>query len=164
MNSPSINSSLARPRPTMRGNSHAAPMSAPDKPTLVNRNAILAVSAATRTSAAAAITAPAPHVVPLSAATIGFSSVRMFSIKSHVMRVNANSSASGTSNSLPMMSLTSPPEQNARPLPVISTLRTLSRVRNATNVSRSSAYESNVSALSRSGRSSVIVATPPSSE
>ena len=63
----------------------------------------------------------------------------MFSIRSQVIRVNSLSSASERPNSRPMMSFTSPPEQNARPVPVTSTLRTESRVRNSTNVSRSSA-------------------------
>jgi len=122
-----------------------------------------ASSLATRTSHAAAMTAPAPQTVPFSAPTIGFSSRRMFSIRSQVMRVNASSSASETPNSRPMMSRTSPPEQNARPVPVITTARTESRVRSALNVSRSSAYESNVNAFKRSGRSRRIVATPESS-
>ena len=46
-------------------------MSAPERPTLLKRNAILAVSAAMRMSQAAAITAPAPATVPFSAATTG---------------------------------------------------------------------------------------------
>ena len=105
----------------------------------MNRKAIFALSAATRRSAAAAITAPAPQVVPFSAATIGFSSARMLPIRSQVMRVKARSSASVRPNSLPMMSFTSPPVQNARPVPVISTQRTASRARSVTNASRSSA-------------------------
>ncbi len=46
-------------------------MSAPDRPTFTNKNAIFADSAAIRTSLAAAITAPAPATVPFRAATIG---------------------------------------------------------------------------------------------
>ena len=66
-----MRSSVARPSPTIRGKSQAAPMSAPDSPTRVNRYAIRADSAAIRTSHAVAITAPAPATVPLSAATTG---------------------------------------------------------------------------------------------
>ena len=138
MKSPSNKSSLAFDKPTMRGKSHAAPMSAPHNPTLVNRNAIFAELAAMRRSAAAAITAPAPQVVPLSEARIGFSSVRMFAINLQVKRVNACTSASGTSNKRPMMSFTSPPEQKARPVPVITTARTESREPSAPNTSVSS--------------------------
>jgi hypothetical protein len=59
-----------------------------------------------------------------------------------------------------MMSSTSPPEQKPRPAPVSRMARTPSSVSSAANVSRSSAYTSKVSALSRSGRLSVMVATP----
>ncbi len=45
---------MARPRPTIRGSSQEAPMSAPESPTLVNRKAIFASSEATRTSQALA--------------------------------------------------------------------------------------------------------------
>ena len=69
----------------------------------------------------------------------GFSSARMFPIRSQVIRVKASSSASLTPKSRPMMSLTSPPVQKARPVPVSSTARTESRVRSAAKVSRSSA-------------------------
>ena len=104
----------------------------------MKRKAILAVSAAIRTSAAAARTAPAPQVVPFSDATIGFSSRRMFPMSSQVMRVKALTCASDASSSLPMMSRTSPPEQNARPVPVRTTARTESRSSSAANVSVSS--------------------------
>ncbi len=114
-------------------------MSAPHRPTFVNRNAIFALSAPMRRSAAAAITAPAPQVVPLSEARIGFSSLRMFSISLQVMRVKACTSATGTSNSRPMMSSTSPPVQKARPVPVITTQRTLSRLPSSAKVCVSSA-------------------------
>ena len=76
-NAPVISSSVARPSPTMRGSSWAQPMSAPARPTFTNRNAIRAVSAATRRSEATAMAAPAPAVVPFSAATMGAGSARM---------------------------------------------------------------------------------------
>ena len=68
----------------MRGSSHEAPMSAPESPTLVKRKAIFALSAATRRSQAAAITAPAPATRPLSAATTGRRQRRMARISSPV--------------------------------------------------------------------------------
>ena len=46
-------------------------MSAPASPTFTKRNAIRAVSAATRKSEASAMAAPAPATVPFSEATIG---------------------------------------------------------------------------------------------
>ncbi len=52
-------------------------MSAPARPTFTKRNAILAVSAATRKSEARAMAAPAPATVPFSEATIGWGSARM---------------------------------------------------------------------------------------
>ena len=163
MNSPSKSSSLACPMPTILGNNQAAPMSAPDKPTLVKRKAILALGAAMRTSAAAAITAPAPHAKPFTPHTIGFSRRSMFAIKSQVMRVKACTCAASASSKRAMMSFWSPPEQKARPVPVSSTERTELRVRNAAKVSVSSRYDSKVKALRRSGRSKRTTATPSSS-
>ena len=163
MNSPVMSNSVARPSPMMRGSSHAAPMSAPERPTRTNRNAIFADSAATRMSQAVAITAPAPATVPLSAAITGRRQRRMLRITSQVMRVNSRSPAASRANRAPMMSSTSPPEQNARPAPVSTMARTPGSVSSARKVSRSSAYTSNVSAFKRSGRLSVSVATPVAS-
>src|SRR5436309_8260961 len=61
-----------------------------------------------------------------------------------------------------MISSTSPPEHNPRPVPVITRTRTSSRCGSSVRRSRRSAYTSSVSALSRSGRPSVTVATPSS--
>ena len=69
--SPRKRISVARPRPTTRGSSQVAPMSAPDRPTLVKRKRKLADRAQTRKSDASAITAPAPAAVPLTPATTG---------------------------------------------------------------------------------------------
>src|SRR5213076_3296894 len=79
----------------MRGSSQAAPMSAPESPTLVKRNAIFADSAATRMSHAAAITAPAPATVPFSAPTIGRRQRRMARMRSQVSRVKSCSTGAG---------------------------------------------------------------------
>ncbi len=59
-----------------------------------------------------------------------------------------------------MMSSTSPPEQNARPAPVMITARTPGSSPSCPKVSVSSRYTSKVSALSLSGRLRVMVATP----
>ena len=122
----------------MRGSSHAAPMSAPARPTREKRNAILALSAAMRMSLAAAITAPAPATVPLSAATTGRRHCRMDRMRSPVSRVNSSSPAASREKSAPMMSSTSPPVQKARPAPVMMTARTPGSVSSARKVSRSS--------------------------
>ena len=63
--------------------------------------------------------------------------------------------------SSPIMSSTSPPEQNPRPRPVITTTRTSSRLRSAAKVSVSSRYTSKVNEFNRSGRSSVTNAIGP---
>ena len=107
--------------------------------------------------------APAPAVVPFSAATIGAGSARMARISSQVMRVNSSSAAASRPSSGPMISRTSPPVQKARPSPVMTTARTAGRAASARKVSVSSRYTSNVSAFICSGRSSVRVATPSAS-
>ena len=62
-----------------------------------------------------------------------------------------------------MMSLTSPPVQKARPVPVRTTARTCGRAASPRNVSIRSRYTSKVSALRLWGRSRVRVATVPAS-
>ena len=135
-------------------------MSAPDSPTLVNRNAKRAFGVHTRKSAASAITDPAPAAMPCTAAMIGTGHSRMRWITSPLIRVKASSSSGDMDSVAPMISLTSPPEQNARPLP--RTTRTLVSPRCGSSASRSrrSAYASKVSALSLPGRSRVSVPTP----
>ena len=113
-------------------------MSAPVRPTREKRKAILALSAAIRMSLAAAITAPAPATVPLSAATTGRRHWRMERMRSPVRRVNSSSPAASLENSAPMMSSTSPPVQKARPVPVMMTARTPGSVSRARKVSLSS--------------------------
>ena len=113
-------------------------MSAPARPTREKRKAILALSAAIRMSLAAAITAPAPATVPLSAATTGRRHWRMERMRSPVRRVNSSRPAASLENSAPMMSSTSPPLQKARPVPVMMTARTPGSVSSARKASRSS--------------------------
>src|SRR6185503_1514831 len=162
MKSPVMSSSVACPRPTSLGRSQEAPMSAPDSPTRTKRNAIFAVSDATRMSHAEAITAPAPATVPFNAAITGFRHRRMFRIRSQVMSVKRRRPAASSEKSAPMMSSTSPPEQKARPAPVSTTARTAGSLSTAGKRSRSSEYTSKVRAFSRSGRLRVTVATPVS--
>ncbi len=133
--SPVKSISVAFENPTTRGNRYDAAISVPARPTLTNRNAIFASSPAMRMSEASAIQAPAPAVVPFKLAMTGFASRRMFRMSSQVMRVNSSSPSMLRLKSSPMMSCTSPPEQNARPVPVITTTRTEFSSRNAANVS-----------------------------
>ena len=99
-------------------------MSAPAKPTFVKRNAKLAERATIRRSAASAITAPAPAAMPFTAAMIGSGHSRIPWTTAPVIRVNSSSPSASRERSGPMMSFTSPPEQNARPAPVTMTART----------------------------------------
>ena len=138
-------------------------MSAPDSPTLVNRNANRAAGVQTRKSAASAMTAPAPAAMPCTAAMIGTGHSRMPRMTSPVIRVKASSWSGDMDKVAPMISLTSPPEQNARPLPRTTRTRTSPRCGSSASRSRRSAYASNVRALSLSGRSRVTVATPSAS-
>src|SRR5687768_344156 len=62
-----------------------------------------------------------------------------------------------------MMSSTSPPEQNPRPLPVTTSTRASWRCGSSARTSRRSAYASNVRAFSLSGRLNVTVAIPSES-
>ena len=161
--SPSIRISVARPAPTMRGSSQAQPMSAPASPTELNRKRNDAERARIRKSAARAMTAPAPAATPLRAAMIGFGSSRMRWTTAPVIRVNSRTSRwSPPSSRRPMMSPTSPPEQKPRPSPWTTTTATSSRCSSSVKTSRRSAYTSSVRAFSRSGRSKLTVATPPS--
>ena len=62
-----------------------------------------------------------------------------------------------------MISCTSPPELKLPPAPVTTTAFTSLACASARNRSRNSAYAANVSGFLRAGRSSVTVATLPSS-
>jgi hypothetical protein len=114
-------------------------MSAPDSPTLVNRNCREAERASRRRSAARAITAPAPAATPLTAATTGRGSSRSPRTTAPVMRVKSSRSPGPMACSAPMMSRTSPPEQNPRPRPVSTSTRTPSRLGSSASRSRRSA-------------------------
>jgi hypothetical protein len=114
-------------------------MSAPARPTLVNRNWNEAERASRRKSAARAMTAPAPAATPLTAATTGSGSSRRPRTTAPVMRVNSSSSRVPIAWSGPMMSRTSPPEQKPRPLPVSTSTRGPSRWGSSASRSRRSA-------------------------
>ena len=159
---PVNSSSDARPWPIKRGSSAQAPMSAPAKPTRVNKKAVLACAVPKRISAASAIIAPAPAQIPSTAAMMGCGHKRMALINSPVMRVNSSISGMLILVSGPMISCTSPPEQKLPPAPVSTTTFTSLAWFSARNRLRNSAYESNVSGFLRSGRLKVTVATPAS--
>ena len=68
-------------------------MSAPVRPTFVNRKEIFADGAATRRSEASAMTAPAPATAPWSEAITGCGQRRMFRTRAHVIRVKESRSS-----------------------------------------------------------------------
>lgn len=86
-------------------------MSAPARPTRVNRNAVLACAVPRRMSEASAIIAPAPAQMPSTALTTGCGQARMALTRSPVMRVKSSSSGMVMRVRGPMISCTSPPEQ-----------------------------------------------------
>ena len=135
-------------------------MSQPARPTRLKRNAVLLRAVPTRRSLAIAMIAPAPAQTPSIAATIGCGQTRIALTRSPVMRVNISSSGAFSLTSGPMISCTSPPEQKLSPAPARTTTLTSLAWRRRSNRSRSSAYESKVSGFLRSGRLSVIAATP----
>ncbi len=153
-------SSAARPCPMIRGSMAHAPISHPASPTRVKRNAVLLRAVPRRRSDAMARIAPAPAHTPSIAAMIGWGQARMAFTRSPVMRVKA--SRPGILSSV----------KRADDLVNISArAKIFSRARYdhrldiadcaiARNRSRISAYESNVSGFLRSGRSSVMQATP----
>ena len=99
-------------------------MSPPDSPTLVNRNANRPDRPTTRKSEASATTAPAPAAIPCTALMIGMGHSRMARITSPVILVNRIRSRGSILISSPMISLTSPPPQNPRPSPRMTSTRT----------------------------------------
>ena len=74
--SPSMASSVARAMPMRRGRKYVLPMSGMS-PMRTNACTKVADSAAMRKSAASASEKPAPAATPLTAAMMGFSSMRM---------------------------------------------------------------------------------------
>src|SRR5580693_4007220 len=93
-------------------------MSAPDSPTLVNRNANRAAGVQTRKSAASAMTAPAPAAMPCTAAMIGTEHSRMPRMTSPVIRVKASNWSGDMDRVAPMISLTAPHDQDPHVAPL----------------------------------------------
>ena len=114
-------------------------MSAPASPTRVNRNANVADLARTRTSDASAMTAPAPAAIPLTAAMTGSGHSRSARTTDPAMRVNSSRPAVSIDCSAPMISTTSPPEQNPLPLPAMTRTRVSPRWGSSASRSRRSA-------------------------
>ena len=114
-------------------------MSAPASPTLVNRNANDADDASSRKSDASAITEPAPAAIPFTDAITGSGHSRSAFTTAPVIRVNSSSCAGAIFRSSPMISSTSPPEQNPRPCPASTTTRTSPRCGSSARMSRRSA-------------------------
>ena len=109
----------ARPRPTMRGSSHEAPMSAPERPTFVNRNAIFArLGGDAQVAGGGDHRARARHGAVQRRDDRPPAAPHRADRASPVMRVKSSRPCASRANSSPMMSSTSPPEQNARPAPV----------------------------------------------
>ena len=115
---------MARPAPTTRGSRYAAPMSPPDNPTLVNRKAKRPFGPTMRKSLARATTAPAPAAIPWMTGMMGTGHSRMARMTSPVILVNRMRSAAPIWISSPMISSTSPPPQNPRPSPRMTSTRT----------------------------------------
>ena len=152
---PLRSSSAARCRPTMRGSSHAAPYSA-TRPSRLNAEMNRADGDAKHTSPVSAMTNPRPAAAPLTAMTTGIptSSAPVGSSSQAVSETNP-SRASGPWASTER----SAPEQKPRPAPVTTATRTFG---SASASRRARAYAepiSEVIALRRSGRFSVMRAT-----
>ena len=113
-----------------------------------------------RRSQASASAMPAPAAGPLTMAIVGFGiscSSREISIRP---RNSATACSTLTSAGRSAMFLTSPPAQKARPAPVRTTAPTPASPARRGNASDSASIIGRASALSRSGRLSVKVATP----
>ena len=134
-------------------------MSPPERPTRVKRNANRADVEQTRKSDAIAITDPAPAAMPWMPLMIGIGHSRIALITSPVIRVKPIRSRGSIVISSPMISLTSPPAQNALPAPRMTSTSVSPRCGSSWSRSRRSAYDSKVSGFIFSGRSRVTVAT-----
>ena len=114
-------------------------MSAPARPTRVNRKAVLVAAVPSRMSQARAIMAPAPAQMPSMAPITGCGQLRMVLTRLPVMRVNSSNSGMLIFVSGPMISCTSPPEQKLPPAPVTTTALTSTLRPSASNSWPSSA-------------------------
>src|SRR6185437_381794 len=108
----------------------------PDQPRQQVGGAHVAAGVHTRKSAASAMTAPAPAAMPCTAAMMGTGQSRISLITSPLIRVKASSSSGDMASVAPMISLTSPPEQNARPFPRMTSTRVSPRCGSSASRSR----------------------------
>ncbi len=116
---------------------------------------------ATRRSHASASDSPAPMHAPSIAATIGFGRSRMARITCASACSCARRSA-GPSASRSGMVFTSPPAEKQPPAPVTSSARTASSAAARATHAATARHSAGPSALRTSGRSSVTIATFPS--
>jgi hypothetical protein len=147
--------------PTIRGRNQLEHASG-TIPRRVNTKPILAPSAARRMSIGSVIVMPTPTAGPLIAAITGFvmPKIRSDTCPPPSRGTSPSRWRSRQSNVSPPRSR-SAPAQKPRPAPVTITARTSSSASARSNASISSAIIVRVNAFSRSGRSSVIVSTPP---
>ena len=155
--------------PTMRGRNQPDAASG-TMPRRAKTKPKRAVSDARRMSIGSVIVAPMPTAGPLIAPMIGFRQRNMRSVTSPppsrcapslpvIPSRSASSRVSSESNVSPPLER-SAPAQKPRPRPVTTTTRTSSSASTRSNACSSSNIIVPVNALSLSGRSSVIVATP----
>ena len=131
------------------------------KPTLTKLKTKRAVSAASAKSQASTNEQAMPATTPLTAAIIGFSRRSSASTTSAPCSVRWRpTSALRPSRPGSLMRLMSAPAENARPAPVSTITRTSSSSSACATSSGSRSFISGSSALSCSGRLSVIVAMP----
>jgi hypothetical protein len=114
----------------------------------------LAASLATRMWQAIASSHPPPSAKPLTAATVGLGDVSNLRIIAWPRRASARASVASAAT----ISEMSAPATKARPAPVSTTAATSSRARASSIAASSSAIVASLSALSFSGRLTVIVA------
>ncbi|HZN87679.1 MAG TPA: hypothetical protein VFB44_01770 [Thermoleophilaceae bacterium] len=150
--------------PTTRGRNQLEQASG-TIPRRANTKPIFATSAASRTSIGRVIVIPTPTAGPLIAATTGFVDSKMRRLtRPPVSRgTRPPSSCRSRQSKVPAPPPRSAPAQKPRPAPVTITARTASSASAASKAAISSRAIVTVNAFSRSGRSSVIVATCPSS-
>lgn len=121
-----------------------------------------ALSLASRTSHATASDAPAPAATPFTAAITGLRHARSASTawipaRTYPSKVSASPRATRS-----LITSTSAPVQKPRPAPVITTTRTSASADARSTARRRSSRIAPAKAFSRSGRFSVIHATPSS--
>src|SRR5215470_7937554 len=160
MTSPVKISSQALAVPTTRGRKYVPPQSG-CRPRLTKAWANFAAVDAMRMSQASARFIPAPAAAPLTAAMTGLGASRSASTVRSRPGATFSISGRGAPRALPsFIAFTSPPAQKPFPAPVTIMTRTSGSAAAAVTASCRSSRSVSPSALSRSGRFSVSVATP----